>query len=84
MLSFLEIYFKTLGLAISFVGTAVLIIGTIHSDRQIEDETTIVPIKKNFAVKKFLFRTRSISLIGFTLISIGFLFQIVSLFIEIY
>ena len=81
---FTEVYFKALGLALNFVGAAVLIIGTIRSNRQIEKETTMIPIKKTVAIKRSLFRTRSISLIGLVLISIGFLLQIIGLFVEIY
>jgi len=79
-----EIYFKTLGLALNFVGGAILIVGTVKSNRQIKDETTIVPLKKSLVVKKSLFKTRSISLIGFALVSIGFLLQLIGIAFEIY
>ena len=77
------IYFKALGLALSFVGTAVLIAGTMKTDTQIEHETKPT-LRRNWAARKFLLKARSISLIGLILISLGFLFQFVGLFIEIY
>jgi len=81
----LAIYLKALGLALNFIGSIILIFGTMKSQKEINTETKPgIPIVKSAIIRKFLLKSRSISMIGLIVITAGFLIQLIAILFDLY
>ncbi|MBN1778891.1 MAG: hypothetical protein JW816_01575 [Candidatus Buchananbacteria bacterium] len=81
----LAVYLKALGLALNFVGSIILIAGTMKSQKEINTETKPgIPIVKSATIRKFLLKARSISMIGLIIITAGFLVQLIAILFDLY
>ena len=69
----------------NLAGSIILIFGTMKSQKEINTETKPgIPIVKSAIIRKFLLKSRSISMIGLIVITAGFLIQLIAILFDLY